>query len=165
MVTSGLLVAGAPPRYVIGTVNASEFLITLSVSVTFLASLVFGHWQATGIYPARLGDRRIDRGRPLCSTYGRMDGESRSGESAALCCRYSHRLSIAISGGTGGCAGLGRRCALCDNQDECRKLSETQPWRHDRNGMGNGARCSFQRSRRTAENPHLCASSFDRYAE
>ncbi|TIL30524.1 sulfite exporter TauE/SafE family protein [Mesorhizobium sp.] len=49
MVTSGLLGAGAPPRYVIGTVNASEFLVTISVSVTFLASLVSGHWQATGI--------------------------------------------------------------------------------------------------------------------
>jgi uncharacterized membrane protein YfcA len=48
MVTGGLLGAGAPPRYVIGTVNASEFLITLSVSVTFLASLISGHWEATG---------------------------------------------------------------------------------------------------------------------
>ncbi|SJM30555.1 sulfite exporter TauE/SafE family protein [Mesorhizobium delmotii] len=48
IVTSGLLGAGAPPRYVIGTVNASEFLITLSVSVTFLASLMSGHWQAAG---------------------------------------------------------------------------------------------------------------------
>jgi uncharacterized membrane protein YfcA len=45
MVTTGLLGAGAPPRYVIGTVNASEFLITLSVSLTFLFALVTGHWQ------------------------------------------------------------------------------------------------------------------------
>jgi uncharacterized protein len=48
IVTSGLLGAGAPPRYVIGTVNASEFLITLSVSVTFLATLVSGRWAAAG---------------------------------------------------------------------------------------------------------------------
>ena len=45
MVTTGLLGAGAPPRYVIGTVNAAEFLITLSVSLAFLTALVTGHWQ------------------------------------------------------------------------------------------------------------------------
>ena len=39
IVTTGLLGAGAAPRYVIGTVNASEFLITLSVSLTFLFAL------------------------------------------------------------------------------------------------------------------------------
>jgi uncharacterized membrane protein YfcA len=47
-VTSGLLGAGAPPRYVIGTVNASEFLITLAVSLSFLFALVTGHWQTAG---------------------------------------------------------------------------------------------------------------------
>ena len=45
MVTTGLLGAGAPPRYVIGTVNASEFLITLAVSSTFLFALLSGHWE------------------------------------------------------------------------------------------------------------------------
>jgi uncharacterized membrane protein YfcA len=45
IVTTGLLGAGAPPRYVIGTVNASEFLITLSVSLTFLFALLTGHWE------------------------------------------------------------------------------------------------------------------------
>ena len=48
IVTTGLLGAGAPPRYVIGTVNASEFLITLAVSLTFLISLVTGHWSEAG---------------------------------------------------------------------------------------------------------------------
>lgn len=48
IVTSGLLGAGAPPRYVIGTVNASEFLITLAVSLSFLFALVTGHWQIAG---------------------------------------------------------------------------------------------------------------------
>lgn len=48
IVTTGLLGAGAPPRYVIGTVNASEFLITLSVSLSFLIALLTGHWEAAG---------------------------------------------------------------------------------------------------------------------
>ena len=46
IVTTGLLGAGAPPRYVIGTVNAAEFLITTSVSLTFLIALLTGHWEA-----------------------------------------------------------------------------------------------------------------------
>ncbi len=50
IVTTGLLGAGAPPRYVVGTVNASEFLITLSVSTTFLVALLTGHWEAAGAY-------------------------------------------------------------------------------------------------------------------
>jgi uncharacterized membrane protein YfcA len=48
IVTTGLLGAGGTPRYVIGTVNASEFLITLSVSVTFLIALLSGHWVEAG---------------------------------------------------------------------------------------------------------------------
>lgn len=48
MVTTGLLGAGAPPRYVIGTVNASEFLITLAVSMTFVIALLTGHWEEAG---------------------------------------------------------------------------------------------------------------------
>jgi uncharacterized membrane protein YfcA len=48
MVTTGLLGAGGTPRYVIGTVNATEFLITLSVSLTFLIALVTGHWEEAG---------------------------------------------------------------------------------------------------------------------
>lgn len=46
--TTGLLGAGGQPRYVIGTVSASEFLIALSVSLSFLATFVTGHWQPTG---------------------------------------------------------------------------------------------------------------------
>lgn len=48
IVTTGLLGAGGAPRYVIGTVNASEFLITLSVSLTFLFAVLSGHWQEAG---------------------------------------------------------------------------------------------------------------------
>jgi uncharacterized membrane protein YfcA len=48
IVTTGLLGAGGMPRYVIGTVNASEFLITLAVSAGFLTALLTGHWQEAG---------------------------------------------------------------------------------------------------------------------
>jgi uncharacterized membrane protein YfcA len=50
IVTTGLLGAGAPPRYVIGTVNASEFLITLAVSLSFLFALLTGHWEEAGVF-------------------------------------------------------------------------------------------------------------------
>ena len=48
MVSTGLLGAGGAPRYVIGTVNAAEFLITVSVSVAFIVALLTGHWQDAG---------------------------------------------------------------------------------------------------------------------
>jgi len=43
VVTGNLLVQGAEPRLTIGTVNTAEFLVTVSASVTFIASL---GWQA-----------------------------------------------------------------------------------------------------------------------
>ncbi|MFN3389755.1 MAG: sulfite exporter TauE/SafE family protein [Allosphingosinicella sp.] len=39
VVTSNLLVQGAEPRKVIGTVNTAEFFVTVTVSATFLATL------------------------------------------------------------------------------------------------------------------------------
>ena len=48
VVTTGLLGAGGAPRYVIGTVNTAEFLVTLSVSLTFLFALLSGHWEEAG---------------------------------------------------------------------------------------------------------------------
>ncbi len=48
IVTTGLLGAGSPPRFVVGTVNAAEFLVTLSVSIAFVAALVTGHWEDAG---------------------------------------------------------------------------------------------------------------------
>ena len=45
IVTTGLLGAGAPPRYVIGTVNACEFLVALTISLSFLVALVTGRWS------------------------------------------------------------------------------------------------------------------------
>jgi hypothetical protein len=39
VVTSNLLIQGGDPRKVIGTVNSAEFLLTLSISIAFIASL------------------------------------------------------------------------------------------------------------------------------
>ena len=41
VVTSNLLVQGGDPRKVIGTVNSAEFLLTLSISIAFIATLGF----------------------------------------------------------------------------------------------------------------------------
>ena len=39
VVTGNMLVQGAEPRRTIGTVNASEFILTVSISITFIATL------------------------------------------------------------------------------------------------------------------------------
>jgi uncharacterized membrane protein YfcA len=46
IVTTGLLGFGGTARYVVGTVSISEFLITLSVSVTFVLALATGRWES-----------------------------------------------------------------------------------------------------------------------
>jgi uncharacterized membrane protein YfcA len=48
VVTSAMLAKGGEPRYVIGSVNAAEFLITMAISATFVAALVTGHWEMAG---------------------------------------------------------------------------------------------------------------------
>lgn len=45
MVTSTLLGAGERPRYAIGTANAAEFLVTVTISAAFVAALLTGHWE------------------------------------------------------------------------------------------------------------------------
>jgi len=42
VVTSNLLVQGAHPRKVIGTVNTAEFFLSATISVTFIVSMGFG---------------------------------------------------------------------------------------------------------------------------
>ena len=42
VVTGNLLVQGAEPRRTIGTVNTAEFVVTLTISATFIASLGWG---------------------------------------------------------------------------------------------------------------------------
>lgn len=44
VVTSSLIGAGASPRYVVGTVNAAEFVVTCAVVSAFAATLLFGTW-------------------------------------------------------------------------------------------------------------------------
>ena len=48
IVTSTMLADGGEPRYVIGSVNLSEFFLTFAISATFVAALVTGHWQMGG---------------------------------------------------------------------------------------------------------------------
>ena len=48
IVTSTLIGVGGQPRYVIGTVNATEFLVTLAISVSFMVALLSGHWDEAG---------------------------------------------------------------------------------------------------------------------
>jgi uncharacterized membrane protein YfcA len=47
-VTSALVGAGGAPRQAIGTANLVEFFVTASISATFLATLVSGHWGGDG---------------------------------------------------------------------------------------------------------------------
>ena len=46
VVTGNLLVPGAEPRRTIGTVNSVEFLLTVSISATFIASLGWAAFTA-----------------------------------------------------------------------------------------------------------------------
>ena len=39
MVTGNLLIQGTEPRRTIGTVNTAEFILTVSISLTFIATL------------------------------------------------------------------------------------------------------------------------------
>ncbi len=48
LVGSTLMAGGGEPRYVIGTVNASEFLVTVAISAAFAWALFTGHWQNAG---------------------------------------------------------------------------------------------------------------------
>lgn len=49
VVTSNLLVQGANPRSTIGTVNTSEFLLTATISATFIATLGFAAFTLSTI--------------------------------------------------------------------------------------------------------------------
>ena len=45
VVTSSLIGAGAAPRFVVGTVNAAEFVVTCAVVSAFAATMVLGIWE------------------------------------------------------------------------------------------------------------------------
>jgi uncharacterized membrane protein YfcA len=48
IVTSTLLGRGHTPRYVIGSVNSAEFVVTVAISLTFLWTLLTGHLELEG---------------------------------------------------------------------------------------------------------------------
>ena len=48
IVTSTLLGRGHAPRYVIGSVNSAEFVVTVAISLTFLWTLLTGRFQLEG---------------------------------------------------------------------------------------------------------------------
>jgi uncharacterized membrane protein YfcA len=48
IVTSTLLGHGHTPRYVIGSVNSAEFVVTIAISLTFLWTLLTGHLELEG---------------------------------------------------------------------------------------------------------------------
>jgi uncharacterized membrane protein YfcA len=71
VVTSNLLIQGGDPRKTIGTVNTSEFLLTLSISITFIATLGFAAFTIAavgliigGVLAAPLGALLVKRVRP-----------------------------------------------------------------------------------------------------
>jgi hypothetical protein len=45
VVTTGLIGAGAPPRYAIGTVNTAEFVVTVAVMLTLVFAVSTGIWR------------------------------------------------------------------------------------------------------------------------
>lgn len=48
VVTSTLLGRGHTPRYVIGSVNSAEFVVTVAISLTFLITLLTGRFELEG---------------------------------------------------------------------------------------------------------------------
>jgi uncharacterized membrane protein YfcA len=49
VVTSSLMGAGADPRKSIGTTNTAELFVAAATSAAFLATLLTGHWETTGL--------------------------------------------------------------------------------------------------------------------
>lgn len=79
VVTSNLLVQGASPRTTIGTVNASEFFLTATISATFIATIGFAAFTIAtagiligGLIAAPLGALLAKRvpARPLMAMIG-----------------------------------------------------------------------------------------------
>lgn len=45
IVTTNLIGRGGEPRYVIGSVNASEFFVTVAIGTALIVAIVTGHWK------------------------------------------------------------------------------------------------------------------------
>lgn len=50
IVTTTLLGAGEKPRFAIGTTNTAEFLVTVTISATFVVAFLTGHWEQDGAF-------------------------------------------------------------------------------------------------------------------
>jgi uncharacterized membrane protein YfcA len=48
IVTTSLIGRGGDPRFVIGSVNASEFFVTVAIGAALIAAIVTGHWKEAG---------------------------------------------------------------------------------------------------------------------
>ncbi len=48
IVTSTIVARGHNPRYAIGSVNLSEFFVTVAEAATFISLIGLGHWQVVG---------------------------------------------------------------------------------------------------------------------
>ncbi len=87
MVTSALLARGGTPRFVIGTVSSSEFVVTLAISATFVWAFMSGHWEDAG-----------DLSQHLITIGGLIAGGVVSAPLAAYLARYvpSRALMLAV---------------------------------------------------------------------
>lgn len=54
VVTSSLIGAGANPRYVVGTVNAAQFVVTYTIVTTFAVTVALGLWHEANGQPHHL---------------------------------------------------------------------------------------------------------------
>lgn len=54
VVTSSLIGAGANPRYVVGTVNAAQFVVTCTIVTTFAVTVALGLWHEANGQPNHL---------------------------------------------------------------------------------------------------------------
>lgn len=54
VVTSSLIGAGANPRYVVGTVNAAQFVVTCTIVTTFAITVALGLWHEANGQPNHL---------------------------------------------------------------------------------------------------------------
>jgi uncharacterized membrane protein YfcA len=48
IVTTSLIGRGGDPRFVIGSVNASEFFVTVAIGTALIVTIVTGHWAEAG---------------------------------------------------------------------------------------------------------------------
>ena len=99
VVTSTLLGRGHAPRFVIGSVNTSEFFVTVAISATFVWTFITGRFVLEGGLAGAAGGpgwpraRRADRG-----ALGGLCDEDRAGAAAARWCGGPGGGALALAG-------------------------------------------------------------------